>query len=152
MKKISAFNTLAALVLSVVMSLAPLVVHAQSTLNLTVGMYRIQAEVMNTEPTRERGLMYRTFLPQSQGMLFVFPTPAANCMWMKNTLLPLSVAFIDDSGRIINIEEMAPQTENNHCAARPARYALEMNANWFRQRGFGPGMLIDGIDRAPGPQ
>jgi uncharacterized membrane protein (UPF0127 family) len=73
-------------------------------------------------------------------------------MWMKNTLLPLSVAFIDDRGRIINVEEMLPETEENHCAARPARYALEMNAGWFRNRKLGAGAALNGIDRAPPAQ
>jgi hypothetical protein len=73
-------------------------------------------------------------------------------MWMKNTWLALSVAFLDASGRIINIEEMQPQTEDNHCAARPARYALEMNAGWFARRGLRAGDVIGGIDKAPRPQ
>jgi uncharacterized membrane protein (UPF0127 family) len=115
-------------------------------------MYRIQAEVAHTDPLRQRGLMYRKDMPEQQGMLFVFPLRAQHCMWMKNTLLPLSVAFIDDEGRIINVEEMAPQTETNHCARQPARYALEMNANWFKQRGFAAGMQIRGLERAPAPQ
>jgi uncharacterized membrane protein (UPF0127 family) len=73
-------------------------------------------------------------------------------MWMKNTLLPLSVAFIDEAGRIINVEEMAPQTEDSHCAAKPARYALEMNAKWFSHRGFAAGTQIRGIEHAPAPR
>jgi uncharacterized membrane protein (UPF0127 family) len=116
---------------------------------LTAGMYRINAEVAFTQETRMVGLMQRKTLPDYNGMLFVFDSDARHCMWMKNTLLPLSVAFLDDSGRIINIEEMQPQTENNHCAAQPAHYALEMNAGWFKKRGFGPGTQIGGITRAP---
>lgn len=126
--------------------------HAAGTLDLTAGMYRIQAEVANTDPIRQRGLMFRKEMPENQGMLFVFPMRAEHCMWMKNTLLPLSVAFLDEEGRIINVEEMAPQTENNHCARQPARYALEMNRNWFKQRGFAAGASIGGLDRAPAPQ
>jgi uncharacterized membrane protein (UPF0127 family) len=72
-------------------------------------------------------------------------------MWMKNTLIPLAVAFIDEGGRILNIEEMKPQSEANHCAVRPARYALEMNAGWFSQRGLKRGDVIGGIERAPKP-
>jgi len=78
-------------------------------------------------------------------MLFVFPKAAVYCMWMKNTPLPLAVAFLDDQGRIINIEEMQPLSEDNHCAAAPARFALEMNAGWFSQRGITPGALINGV-------
>jgi hypothetical protein len=85
-------------------------------------------------------------------MLFVFDQDARHCMWMKNTLLPLSVAFIDEQGRIINVEEMQPQTENNHCATKPARFALEMNAGWFKKRGLGAGTALAGIERAPPPR
>jgi uncharacterized membrane protein (UPF0127 family) len=126
--------------------------HAAGMLELSVGMYRIQAELAHTDAVRQRGLMYRKDMPEQQGMLFVFPVRAQHCMWMKNTLLPLAVAFLDDDGRIINVEEMAPQTETNHCAREPARYALEMNRNWFKQRGLGPGVQIRGVERAPAPQ
>jgi uncharacterized membrane protein (UPF0127 family) len=78
-------------------------------------------------------------------MLFLFDQPGSQCMWMKNTLIPLSVAFLDEHGTIINIEDMAPQTENSHCARRPARYALEMNGGWFAARGIKPGMRLGGI-------
>jgi len=121
-------------------------------LELSAGMHRIEAEVANAQETRMTGLMQRRAMPQQRGMLFVFDAEARHCMWMKNTLIPLAVAFLDDRGRIVNIEEMLPQTEDNHCAAKPVRYALEMNAGWFRQRGMGPGATIAGIDRAPGPR
>jgi uncharacterized membrane protein (UPF0127 family) len=78
-------------------------------------------------------------------MLFIFDEATTHCMWMKNTLLPLSVAFIDERGAIINVEDMAPQTEDSHCANRPARYALEMNRGWFAARGIKPGSRIGGI-------
>jgi uncharacterized membrane protein (UPF0127 family) len=126
---------------------APL--QAATLLDLTAGFYRIEAEVAYTDETRQIGLMYRQKMPASHGMLFVFDQPAGHCMWMKNTLLPLSVAFLDDKGRIINVEEMQPQTEDNHCAAQPAKYALEMNLGWFRSRGIGPGVALGGIDKAP---
>lgn len=132
--------------------LLPLPTLGAGMLDLSVGMYRIQAEVAHTDPVRQRGLMFRKDMPEQQGMLFVFPAVAQHCMWMRNTLLPLSVAFLDEEGRIINIEEMAPQTEVNHCARKPARYALEMNRNWFKQRGLGAGAQIRGLDRAPAPQ
>ncbi|MDD5250349.1 MAG: DUF192 domain-containing protein [Rhodocyclaceae bacterium] len=116
---------------------------------LSAGMYRIEAEVAATEPSRELGLMHRKAMAPQHGMLFVFDAPGKSCMWMRNTLLPLAVAFIDEHGRIINVEEMLPQTDDNHCAAQPAKYALEMNAGWFKTRGFGAGTPIAGIDKAP---
>jgi uncharacterized membrane protein (UPF0127 family) len=127
-------------------------VYAAPTLELSIGMYRIQVEVAHTDPVRQRGLMFRKEMPTQQGMLFVFPQRAQHCMWMKNTLLPLAVAFLDEEGRIINIEEMAAQTEINHCAHQPARYALEMNRNWFKQRGLAAGVHIRGLEHAPAPQ
>jgi uncharacterized membrane protein (UPF0127 family) len=118
-------------------------------MELTVGMYRIEAEVAATQDDRMLGLMHRKAMPPQHGMLFVFNTSAQHCMWMRNTLIPLAVAFIDEQGRIVNVEEMLPQTEDNHCAAKPAKYALEMNAGWFKTRGFGAGTSIAGVDRAP---
>ena len=112
---------------------------------LSVGMFRIEAEVAASDEHRMRGLMERRSMAANRGMLFVFTEPRRHCMWMKNTLLPLSVAFLDDEGRILNIEDMQPQTEDNHCAARPARYALEMNLGWFRQKALGPGTKINGV-------
>lgn len=123
--------------------------QAQGQLELSTGIHRILAEVANTEKTRAVGLMHRKSLPANYGMLFVFDQTAQHCMWMRNTLIPLSVAFADEQGRIINIEEMQPQTEDNHCAAKPAKFALEMNAGWFKNHGIGLGMSISGIDKAP---
>lgn len=125
---------------------------AMPVLELTSGMYRIEAEVAATDPYRQLGLMNRKSMPPQRGMLFVFNHENTHCMWMRNTLLPLSVAFMDASGTIINIEDMQPQTEDNHCARRPARFALEMNVGWFAQRGIKPGARISGIDKAPRPQ
>ena len=115
------------------------------TIQLNAGMYLIRAEVAADEPTRERGLMFRKQMASNVGMLFLFDDAASQCMWMKNTLIPLSVAFLDDHGTIINIEDMAPQTVDTHCARRPARYALEMNGGWFAARGIKPGMRLGGI-------
>ena len=94
---------------------------------LRAGMHLIRAEVASDFSTRSRGLMHRKGLAPNAGMLFIFDGPSKQCMWMKNTLIPLAVAFLDEKGTIVSIHEMAPQTENSHCAARPARYALEMN-------------------------
>lgn len=123
--------------------------QAQGLLELSAGIYRIRAEVVNTYETRAQGLMLRKNLAANTGMLFVFDQSAQHCMWMRNTLIPLSVAFLDAQGRIINVEEMSPQTEDNHCASKPAKFALEMNAGWFKSRGLGMGIPLVGIEKAP---
>ncbi|MFU2488482.1 DUF192 domain-containing protein [Thauera sp. WH-1] len=128
---------------------------AQTTMPLAelgAGMYRIEAEVAHTFQTRQIGLMNRRAMPVHRGMVFVFPDEARHCMWMRNTFLPLSVAFLDAEARIINIEDMQPQTETNHCAAAPARYALEMNIGWFAERGVSPGDRLRGFDGLPAPR
>lgn len=118
-------------------------------LELFAGMHRIESELAATPESRQIGMMQRTLMAPQRGMLFVFPEVAKHCMWMRNTLLPLSVAFLDEKGRIINVEDMQPKTTDNHCAVKPARYALEMNLGWYRSRGLGPGFAITGIDKAP---
>lgn len=116
---------------------------------LSAGIHRINAEVAHTDAMRQQGLMHRRSMAAQDGMLFVFEQSQQICMWMKNTFLPLSVAFIDDKGTVLNIEDMAPQTENAHCAASPARFALEMNQGWFQKRAIRAGNKINGIERAP---
>lgn len=116
---------------------------------LSAGIHRIQAEIAATPNSRQIGLMQRTSMEPQHGMLFVFPELGDQCMWMRNTLIPLSVAFLDERGRIINIEDMQPETENSHCATKSARYALEMNLGWFKRRGLGAGFAIQGIDKVP---
>jgi len=112
---------------------------------LNAGMHLIRAEVVSDPGTRAQGLMYRKSMAQNAGMLFIFDEAQVHCMWMKNTLIPLSVAFIDDRGAIVNIEDMEPQTEASHCAGQPVRYALEMNRGWFAARGVKPGSRLGGI-------
>lgn len=112
---------------------------------LSAGMHLIQAEVAQTDPERQQGLMFREKMPNNHGMVFVFDQPNTQCMWMKNTLLPLSVAFIDADGKIVNIEDMQPQTLDNHCSAKPVKYALEMNLGWFKQKNIKPGLAIQGL-------
>lgn len=117
------------------------------TVQLVAGAHLIKAEVAATEDQREQGLMYRDSMAVNGGMLFVFGASATQCMWMKNTALPLSVAFLDAAGRIVNIEDMQPQTLDSHCSTRlvPVRYALEMNLGWFRLRNIKPGMAIGNL-------
>jgi uncharacterized protein len=112
---------------------------------LGAGMHLIRAELAADDPSRMQGLMFRTTLRQNEGMLFDFEETATHCMWMRNTLIPLSVAFLDESARIVNIADMTPQSEESHCASQPARYALEMRRGWFAERGIGPGSAIRGI-------
>lgn len=134
------------------MATAVLAQQAMPSIELTAGFHRIEAEVAATDQNRQTGLMQRKSMAPQHGMLFVFPQPNTYCMWMRNTLIPLSVAFLDDEGKIINVEDMQPQTEDNHCARRPARYALEMNLGWFSQRGLKAGVRLNGIEKAPRAQ
>lgn len=114
---------------------------------LTIGIHLIQAEVAIRDEERAQGLMFREKMEQNEGMVFRFNNPNQVCMWMKNTLLPLSVAFIDDAGSIINIEDMKPQTLNAHCASRPARFALEMNQGWFKKKNIKAGSKVTGLPK-----
>jgi uncharacterized membrane protein (UPF0127 family) len=116
---------------------------------LVVNGHRLTAEVAATDGARAQGLMHRRILPENRGMLFVFRESAQHAMWMMNTYIPLSVAFLDERGVIINIEDMKPHTQDTHPAAKPARYALEMNQGWFAKRGIKPGARIEGLERAP---
>ncbi len=111
---------------------------------LGAGLYNIKAEVAQTPKEHEIGLMSRTSMGSNEGMIFVFPRAGRQCFWMKNTLLPLSIAFLADDGRVVNIDEMLPQTETTHCSAEPVRYVLEMNKGWFTKRGIKAGDKITG--------
>lgn len=115
---------------------------------LTAGMYVIQAEVASSPAQRAQGLMHREKMAPNNGMVFVFNQPAEVCMWMKNTPLPLSVAFIDDQSKVVNIEDMQPLSLESHCAKSQVRYALEMNLGWFKQKNIKPGFLIKGLPSA----
>ncbi len=97
-------------------------------------MHQIDAQVASTGEQRQIGLMYRASMPQHEGMLFVFERPATQCFWMKNTLIPLTAAFVDDDGTVVNLVDMKPQTTDSHCSIRPVRYVLEMNRGWFSKK------------------
>ena len=125
---------------------------AMPQVELAIDKHRLTAEVAHTDADRMQGLMHRRMLPEGRGMLFVFPNIAHHGMWMMNTYIPLSVAFIDEAGVIVNIEDMQPHTRDSHTAKKPVRYALEMNLGWFRKRGIVPGMKIEGLERAPPPR
>ena len=111
---------------------------------LRVGLFKVDAQVASTPEQRSTGLMFRQSMPKNEGMLFVFEEPQLYCFWMKNTMLALSIAFIDARGRITNIAEMQPHSEKKHCASEPVRFALEMNAGWFDQHRAGVGSSIRG--------
>jgi len=115
-----------------------------STVTLGAGMYNIVAQVARTPQERQIGLMFRENMPVHEGMLFIFEEAATQCFWMKNTLLPLSAAFVAEDGRIVNIEDMAPQTETSHCSKQPVRMVLEMNQGWFSKRGLKAGSKLTG--------
>ena len=111
---------------------------------LTAGFHVITAEVARTPDQRAIGLMHRPTMPANDGMLFVFERPGEQCFWMKNTLLPLSIAFLADDGSIVNIDDMKPQTLDSHCSKKPVRFVLEMNKGWFDKRAIKPGAKITG--------
>ena len=142
--------TLFLLLVALAMIGAPPVANAQTVAplpikQLTAGMHVIRAEVASNYETRARGLMYRKELAPNAGMLFVFPHPAVQCFWMRNTLIPLSIAFIADDGMIIDIVDMTPMTENSHCSSTAVRLALEMEQGWFVKRGITVGKKIGGL-------
>lgn len=113
-------------------------------IQLTAGMHIIQAEVAQSPEQRGIGLMHRPAMGANEGMLFIFEQAAQQCFWMKNTLIPLSIAFVADDGTVVNIEEMQPQTLESHCSRKPVRYVLEMNKGWFAKRGIRPGSKLQG--------
>ena len=113
-------------------------------LTLSAGMHLIQTQVASTPEQRATGLMHRKEMPANEGMLFVFEQRAGQCFWMKNTLLPLTAAFIADDGTIVNLADMKPQTLDSHCSAEPVRYVLEMNRGWFAKRGLQAGAKLNG--------
>lgn len=119
---------------------------------LDIGGRRVIAEVAANERSRSHGLMFRQYLAPDAGMLFVFPEAMQACFWMKNTPLPLSIAFIDSHGTIINLSDMHPQSLDTHCPLAPALYALEMEQGWFARNGIGPGTQIRGLPRLVKPK
>ena len=111
---------------------------------LSAGIHVIHAELATTAEQREIGLMFRPTMGPNDGMLFVFDRAGQQCFWMKNTLIPLSAAFVADDGSIVNVEAMKPQTLDGHCSEKPVRYVLEMNEGWFAKRGIKPGAKLRG--------
>lgn len=113
-------------------------------IKLSAGMHLIDAQVAASPEQRSTGLMFRKDMPPSEGMLFVFEQASVQCFWMKNTLLPLSAAFVADDGTIVNLADMKPQTTDSHCSTQPVRYVLEMNQGWFGKKGIKAGFKLGG--------
>ncbi len=113
-------------------------------ITLSAGMYLIDTQVAASPVERSIGLMYRKEMPSSEGMLFVFEQAAVQCFWMKNTLLPLTAAFVADDGTIVNLADMKPQTTDSHCSRQPVRYVLEMNQGWFAKKAIKAGFKLAG--------
>ncbi|MBX3659437.1 MAG: DUF192 domain-containing protein [Ramlibacter sp.] len=111
---------------------------------LTADIHQIDAQVALTPEQRSVGLMFRKAMPQHEGMLFVFEQPSVQCFWMKNTLLPLTAAFVADDGTIVNLADMKPQTTDSHCSTKPVRFVLEMNQGWFARKGLKAGFKLSG--------
>lgn len=139
------------LLLATTLALAGCVLHAQDAAQtdlarttLTAGMHRIDAQVAATQEQRSIGLMFRKDMPQHEGMLFVFDQANVQCFWMKNTLLPLTAAFLADDGSIVNLVDMKPLSLESHCSAKPVRYVLEMNQGWFAKKGIKAGVRLGG--------
>ncbi len=132
----------------VTMPLAAQTVHELPAVPLTIGKHRLVAEVAATPTERSTGLMHRFSLKPDHGMIFVFEQAEPQGFWMKNTFIPLSIAFIGSDGRILNIDDMAPQDERTHWSAGPAHYALEMRKGWFAERGIVAGDRVEGLPKA----
>ena len=111
---------------------------------LTAGVHLMDVQVASTPEQRQTGLMFRKEMPQQEGMIFVFEQASQQCFWMKNTLLPLTAAFVADDGTIVNMADMKPQTTQSHCSAEPVRYVLEMNKGWFAKKGIKAGSKLGG--------
>jgi uncharacterized membrane protein (UPF0127 family) len=144
----AAARALTALVLAGMTLLA----HAQANqpqldlprVELQIGMHRIDTQIAAQPDERSTGLMFRKDMPQHEGMMFIFEQAHVQCFWMKNTLLPLTAAFIDDSGTIVNLADMKPQTTDSHCSQKPVRFVLEMNQGWFARKGIKAGARLSG--------
>ena len=148
----TSFKKRAVIVFAVLLSVAAQAQEGPQKLaaiRLNAGMHLIQAELARTPEEHSIGLMFRKTMAANEGMLFAFDAPRQQCFWMKNTLLPLSVAFVADDGSVVNIDDMKPQTLDSHCSTKPVRFVLEMNQGWFAKRGIKAGSKIQGAPFNP---
>ncbi len=118
-------------------------------IKLSAGMHLLDVQLAQTPQERQIGLMFRQEMPQHEGMLFVFEQPATQCFWMRNTLIPLTAAFVADDGTIVNLADMKPRSDDSHCSAKPVRFVLEMNQGWFARRNIQAGYKLGGAPFAP---
>lgn len=144
------------LFLTLLVALSAATASAQDTpqttlprIKLQAGMYQMDVQVAQTPEQRSIGLMFRAEMPTHEGMLFVFEQPSTQCFWMKNTLLPLTAAFVADDGTIVNLADMKPQTTDSHCSTKPVRFVLEMNQGWFGKKGLKAGSRLTGVAFKP---
>ncbi len=145
-------NTMKKLLAILILALCHACAYADTALPeiaLVIQGHKLTAEVAANDGTRATGLMHRRMMPENRGMLFVFPHAQPQSFWMMNTYLPLSIAFVDEQGVIVNIVDMKPLTTDPHPSAKPAKYALEMNQGWFAKRGIKAGAKLDGLKDAP---
>jgi len=147
---IRVMKSIPALATALALATASLAVQAEEPqtqlprVTLSAGMYQIDAQVASTPDQRMVGLMFRKDMPQQEGMLFVFEYPSTQCFWMRNTLIPLTAAFIADDGTIVNLADMKPRSDDSHCSAKAVRYVLEMNQGWFVRKGLKAGTRLAG--------
>lgn len=148
-----------ALALSLLMVMAVEPLFAQQgpqprlpTVDLRAGMHTIKAELAVTAEQQMTGMMFRKEMNGNEGMLFVNEEKSARCFWMRNTLVPLTIAFIDNDGTIVNLADMQPLDERSHCAKAPVRFALEMRQGWFEKRGIKAGFKLSGPPFANPPK
>jgi uncharacterized membrane protein (UPF0127 family) len=141
--RVTAFLLLgAALSLNALAQQAPQLQLPRTKLN--AGMHVLDVQLAQTPEQRQIGLMWRKEMPQHEGMLFVFEQATIQCFWMRNTLIPLSAAFLADDGTIVNIADMKPQSDDSHCSEKPVRLVLEMNVGWFAKRQLKAGYQLGG--------
>ena len=135
------------MLLGIGMSLQAMAQQPQMNLpraRLSAGMHLLDVQLAQTPQERQIGLMFRREMPQHEGMLFVFEQPATQCFWMRNTLIPLTAAFLADDGTIVNLADMKPQSDDSHCSTKPVRFVLEMNQGWFAKRNIASGYKLGG--------
>ena len=113
------------------------------------GQAHFTVEVAADQAAREKGLMFREHMASSAGMIFVYQAPNHARFWMKNTLLPLTAAFVADDGTIVNLADMKPQSTDSHCSLKPVRFVLEMHQGWFAKKGFKAGNKLVGLPFKP---
>ena len=130
-------------------SIGPLMAQEQAQTSLprttlSAGFHQLEVQIASTPGQQATGLMHRAEMPQHEGMLFIFPEAKQQCFWMKNTLIPLTAAFVADDGTVVNLQDMQPHSTQSHCSAKPVRFVLEVNQGWFKKKGLKAGLRLTG--------